>query len=276
MNILTFDVEEWFMSYDNSQIPVDQWVGLPGRMAQDIVNILKFLNDQNVLATFFIMGWVAEHYPETVRAIAQAGHEIGYHSYYHQLPENQGPEAFEEDLVKGLALLASLTGKPVTLYRAPRFSLGFHTGWIIPILLKHGITVSSSTMGGRRQGNRQLPQTPFIFDFQGHQLPEYPLNRCRTLGLQWVYTGSGYLRLLPAGLLRHLYKRNSYNMAYFHPRDFDLRVPSTPLLPFYRNIMSNLGNTTTIPKLTQLLGLYLFQSLGEAAVGQDLPVVSIY
>lgn len=274
MNILTFDVEEWFMSYDNSQIPVEQWGELPGRMVQDIVNILEFLKVQNVRATFFIMGWVAEHYPETVRAIAQGGHEIGYHSYYHNLPENQGPETFEADLVKGLTLLQAITGKAVTLYRAPRFSLGFHTGWTIPILLKHGITLSSSTMGGLKQGDRQIPQTPFVFDYRGQQLPEYPLNRCRTLGMHWVYTGSGYLRLLPLGLLKHLYARNSYNMAYFHPRDFDRDVPSTPLLPFYRNIMSKLGNSTTIPKLTELMSRHKFQCIGEVAI-KDLPIVTV-
>jgi hypothetical protein len=53
-------------------------------------------------------------------------------------------------------------------------------------------------------------------------------------------------------------------MAYFHPRDFDTRVPKTKLLPFYRNIMSNLGNRTTIPKLQQLIPQLNFQPVGKA------------
>ena len=252
------------MSYDSSQIPVSQWDSLPGRIPVNIADILTFLEAHRLTATFYIMGWVAARYPETVRSIAAAGHEIGYHSYYHQLPENQTPEAFEADLERGLSLLRNITGQSVTHYRAPRFSLGFHTGWVIPILLKHGITTSSSVMGGRKQGNNQIPQTPFIFEHDGHHLLEFPLNRQNTLGLHWVYTGSGYLRLLPIKILQHLYSTNTYNMAYFHPRDFDPHVPKTNLLPFYRNLMSNLGNTTTIPKLTQLLKHHPFQTIGHA------------
>jgi hypothetical protein len=79
-----------------------------------------------------------------------------------------------------------------------------------------------------------------------------PLNRQQTLGYRWVYTGSGYFRIMPYWLIQKLYAASNYNMAYFHPRDFDPEVPKTKLLPFYRNIMSNLGNTTTIPKLQKL------------------------
>lgn len=270
MHLLTLDIEEWFMSYDSSQIPVERWDLLPGRMPDNISDILALFGEKQLKATFYIMGWIAERYPEAVKAIARAGQEIGYHSYYHQLPENQSPEAFEDDLVRGLDLLKSITGKAVTHYRAPRFSLGFHTGWVIPILLKHGITTSSSVMGGRRQREGQIPQTPFIFEYHGHRLLEFPLNRQNTLGFHWVYTGSGYLRLLPMSIIQHLYAKNTYNMAYFHPRDFDTHVPKTKLLPFYRNIMSNLGNATTIPKLTQLIQHHHFQTIGQAA--GELPI----
>jgi peptidoglycan-N-acetylglucosamine deacetylase len=265
MNLLTFDIEPWFLNYDPQYIPLEKWPSLPARIEETLPEILRFLDQQHIQGTFYIMGWIAEQFPETVRAIAQAGHEIGYHSYYHISPENQSQKAFEEDLVKGLNLLASITGTAATHYRAPRFSLGFHTGWTIPILLKHGITISSSVMGGRRQGERQIPQSPFIFDYQGHQLLEFPLNRQNTMDIHWVYTGSGYLRLMPLALLQRLYTKNTYNMAYFHPRDFDTNAPRTPLLPWYRNLMSNIGNSTTIPKLTQLIQHHHFQTIGQAA-----------
>ena len=265
MNLLTFDIEPWFLSYDPQYVPLGQWSSLPARIEEIIPALLQFLDQQQTKGTFYIMGWVAERFPEAVHAIAKAGHEIGYHSYYHTPPENQSQKAFEEDLENGLHLLASITGTAVTHYRAPRFSLGFHTGWVIPILLKHGITTSSSVMGGRRQADRQIPHTPFIFDYQGHQLVEFPLNRQNTMGFQWVYTGSGYLRLLPMTILQHLYAKNTYNMAYFHPRDFDTNAARTPLLPWYRNLMSNLGNNTTIPKLTQLIQHHHFQTIGQAA-----------
>ena len=264
LNILSFDIEEWFMSYDSSQISVNKWHTLPPRIEQNIEDILFFLEQANLKATFYIMGWIAEHYPHAVQSIVKAGHEIGYHSYYHELPAKQGAKKFENDLIRGLHLLHNITNQAITLYRAPRFSLGCHTAFTIPLLYKHGIRISSSTLSGHNCKGAPLPQHPFLFETQGIQLPEIPLNRKNNLGLQWVYTGSGYFRILPLWLIRKLYSQSPYNMAYFHPRDFDPHVPKTNQLPFYRNIMSKLGNSTTIPKLSQLIPHTHFQTITHA------------
>lgn len=264
LNMLSFDIEEWFMSYDSSQIPVEHWKALRPRIEQNIHDILLFLHENKLKATFYIMGWVAENHPAIVKDIANEQHEIGYHSYYHELPLNQGPKAFEEDLIKGLDLLQDITGQKIIQYRAPRFSLGCETAWAIPILKKHGIQLSSSVMSGNKCKDIIIPDQPFIFQHEGISLPEMPLNRQQTLGYRWVYTGSGYFRIIPYWLIQKLYAASNYNMAYFHPRDFDPQVPKTKLLPFYRNIMSNLGNTTTIPKLQRLVPYSNFQPVNKA------------
>lgn len=276
MNFLTFDIEEWFMSYDSSQLPLSLWDQMPARMPENIEVILQFLDSMQVKATFFIMGWIAEKYPDTVKAISDAGHEIGYHSYFHELPENQGPQAFEADLVKGLQLLESIIGNPVTLYRAPRFSLSCKTAWTIPILKKHGITISSSMMSGTQCRNDRIPAQPFIMEHAGITLTEVPLNRQLTLGLKWVYTGSGYFRILPWSIIHALYRKSRYNMAYFHPRDFDTHVPATQHLPWYRNIMSSLGNQTTIPKLQKLMQHINFSPLTQTIQNTTrLPIIKM-
>lgn len=264
VNILSFDIEEWFMSYDSSQIPVEHWKTLSPRIEQNIHDILRFLSENKLKATFYIMGWIAENHPDIVKDIANGQHEIGYHSYYHKLPLNQGPKAFEEDLKKGLDLLQNISRQKVIQYRAPRFSLGCETYWAIPILNKHGIQLSSSVMSGSKCNNKIIPDLPFIYRHDGISLPEMPLNRLQTLGYSWVYTGSGYFRIMPYWLIQKLYAASKYNMAYFHPRDFDPQVPKTKLLPFYRNIMSNLGNTSTIPKLQKLIQQYNFLPVQKA------------
>lgn len=265
VNILSFDVEDWYMSYDSSQISVELWPEMEGRIVQNIGDILDFLAIHNTKATFYIMGWVAERHRDVVVRIGDEGHEIGYHSYYHQLPVNQGPEAFERDLAEGLGLLRGISKQEVVHYRAPRFSMGEATGWCVPILKRHGITVSSSTMGGRAVHGVVLPQRPFFMEHDGVRLLELPLNRAQSLGVHWVFTGSGYFRLLPLRLIKRLYGQSDYNMAYFHPRDFDVDAPSTSLLPFYRNWMSRMGNKSTMPKLDALLRIGEFCSVGDAA-----------
>lgn len=270
MNLLSFDIEDWYMSYTSSQLPVEKWPKMESRIAHNLDIILGFLEEQHQKATFYIMGWVAENKPEAIMKIAAGGHEIGYHSYYHELPVVQGPEAFEADLVKGLAILERIVGQKITQYRAPRFSFDQQTAWVIPILLRHGITISSSMMSGRPLSKAKSPQSPFIWVYKGQHILEMPLNRANTAGIPWVYTGSGFFRAFPLSLIKKMYAANAYNMAYFHPRDFDPDVPTTKLLPFYRNLMSRLGNSSTIPKLSQLMQQCNFMPVGLAATQLNL------
>jgi peptidoglycan-N-acetylglucosamine deacetylase len=265
MNILSFDIEDWYMSYDSSQIATSLWESLPGRIDKNLSDILDFLDSHNTRATFYIMGWVAERYPLVVKDIHTRGHEIGYHSYYHDLPVKQGPALFEKDLTLGLALLEDLTGEKVVHYRAPRFSLCHRTNWSLPILVSQGIEVSSSVKSIRRFGSEKVPVHPFYFSYQGVSLLEMPLNQASCAGFNWVFTGSGYFRIMPFWLISKLYHSYDYNMAYFHPRDFDTAVPKTDLLPFYRNIMSRLGNHTTAKKLSLLIHEIDFMTVGKAA-----------
>jgi len=238
------------MSYDGSQIDQRMWPTLESRIEANLNDILAFLKNNNALATFYIMGWIAEKFPETVKKIAQAGHEIGYHSWFHEQPVKQGRQQFTKDLKDGLEILEQITSKKVIQYRMPRFSLNHNTAWVIPILLENGIQVSSSTLSGRKLNKGTISDHPVMFDYQGHSILEFPLSRASIFGLNHVYTGSGYVRIMPLKLIQKLYARHTYNMAYFHPRDFDPAVPTTPLLPFYRNIMSRLGNKTTKTKLS--------------------------
>jgi polysaccharide deacetylase family protein (PEP-CTERM system associated) len=266
INILSIDIEDWFLSYDSSQIGYDMWPELESRVGQNTRSILKLLANHNQKATFFILGWIAERHQELIKEISKAGHEIGYHSYYHAMPVNQGMEAFEVDLVKGLDLLRKITGKPVKLYRAPMFSLCNASAWTIPILLKHGITMSSSYKSHHPFNDHRIPSTPFYFEHEGNKLMELPLNRMKVPFFNLVYTGSGYFRVLPLWLINRLFDRNAYNMTYFHPRDFDEQVPFTNLLPVYRNWMNRLGNRSTSAKLEALLSSRTFLTVGEAAV----------
>ncbi len=278
INILTLDLEDWYLSYDSSQIPVEKWHLLESRIEGNTEIFLDLLKHNQIKATFFVLGWIAQRFPGLIRKIISAGHEIGYHSFTHQLPVKQGRVAFEDDLVKGLGLLENISGQKVKYYRAPMFSLCSGSAWVIPVLLKHGIQVSSSYKAFKPFNNHAIPRLPFLFDYSGMQLLEMPLNRVNLSGFKLVYSGSGYFRLMPLFLLMHFFERNDYNMTYFHPRDFDANVPSTKLLPAYRNFLNTLGNRHTGAKLGKLMKKHAFVSIGDALKQIDvkaLPVVKI-
>lgn len=261
LHVLTFDIEDWYLSYHSSQIPLRRWPELESRTRQNTLRILTLLSEFGIKATFFILGYEAEKDPELVRLIAEAGHEIGFHSYYHIPPKYQSRDAFESDLIKGLEKLREISQRKVNFYRAPIFSLNAHSAYIIEVLQTHGIIASSSAMEGVRVCSKKVPPLPFKWP---GDLMEFPLPTLSVAGLRIPFSGGGYFRALPTSLIHRLAQKRMYNMWYFHPRDFDDNPPSTRLLPWYRNHMNHLGTKCFMEKFRKLLKRFRFISLGEA------------
>ena len=123
MNVLTFDVEEWFHLLDNDSTRTEQqWNDYEVRIYENMERIFRILEETDTKATFFIIGWVARKYPDIVRRIAEK-YEVGSHTMNHQLIWQQGREAFRRDLESSVKLLEDITGKPVRCFRAPGFSI---------------------------------------------------------------------------------------------------------------------------------------------------------
>lgn len=81
--------------------------------------ILEALSRENVRATFFMVEFWAERYPEYVRKIDEAGHEIGTHSATHSKMSQMGEEAIRAEFASSSAAITAVTGKKVSLFRAP-------------------------------------------------------------------------------------------------------------------------------------------------------------
>jgi peptidoglycan-N-acetylglucosamine deacetylase len=95
MNILTFDIEEWFHSDFISGHAT--WAKYEPRIYRSVEKILQQLEEKNRKGTFFVLGWVAENYPEVVKQIHNQGHEVGCHSYFHGLAHQMSPQEFLKD-----------------------------------------------------------------------------------------------------------------------------------------------------------------------------------
>lgn len=264
INILSFDIEEWFMLEDTSVFPVGEWTSFEPRLYNNTLRVLDVLDGQQTKGVFYFLGWVAEHYPELVKAVHAAGHEIGYHTYHHHNVDMFTPEAFESDLARGLDLLAQITGSRPTLFRAPNFSLHSGNLWAIPILLRNGITVSSSLRNLTGPSGITYPSTPFQWECGGQHLWEFPLASGRIGPLRLHYAGSGYFRLLPDCFIAHFMGKSNYNLFYFHPRDFDPRPPLSPKLSPVRNLKNRIRTRTALSRLQQLIVSHKFIPMREA------------
>lgn len=113
--------------------------------AVGVERILTLLAQRGLRATFFVTGHTGETYPELLRAIVAAGHEVGHHGYLHENPCALGSREREEEvLLRGLATLDKVAGVRPVGYRSPAWDNSPHT---IELLLKHEFRYESSLMG---------------------------------------------------------------------------------------------------------------------------------
>jgi polysaccharide deacetylase family protein (PEP-CTERM system associated) len=215
-NALTIDVEDYFqVSGFERDISRESWDQFPTRVVQNTRRILSLLAHRDIKATFFVLGWVAERYPELVRDIDHAGHEVGSHSYWHRLVYHLTPEEFREDLRRSRDVLEAITGKPVTSYRAPSFSITSKSIWALDILADEGFKVDASVFPIRhhRCGIPDAPTHPYIHESDTANLWEFPASVARIGNTNFPISGGGYFRLLPYSVtsrLLHRVNRSSF------------------------------------------------------------------
>jgi polysaccharide deacetylase family protein (PEP-CTERM system associated) len=145
LNALTVDVEDYFqVTAFERHVSRRDWDSFPSRVVDSTRRLLHLLAAEQVQATFFVLGWVANRFPDLVREIHSAGHEIGSHSYWHRLAYHLTPEAFRADLVESRDVLQDIIGESVTAFRAPSFSITRRSLWALEILASEGFTTDSS------------------------------------------------------------------------------------------------------------------------------------
>ena len=90
------------------------------------------------------------------------------------------------------------------------------------------------------------------------------MNTTEVAGHHLVFSGGGYFRLLPLGLLQQLWRRSDYTMTYFHPRDFEPNQPYLPGLGPIRRFKSYYGLARAESKLRAILREFPFENVAAA------------
>jgi polysaccharide deacetylase family protein (PEP-CTERM system associated) len=279
MNILTFDIEDWFHILNNPDTKgVVQWSKFESRLSHNMDTIFSILEKHDQKATFFVVGWMAEQHPEQIRKIVDNGHEVGSHTHLHQLVYEQSVQVFNEDLKKSIQTLEQCIGSKVNYFRAPGFSITNDTPWAFEGLLRQGITIDSSIFPASRAhgGFEQFGTAkPAIIESNGMQIKELPINTHSIFGKDFIFSGGGYFRLFPYTLIKKFTQQSDYVMTYFHPRDFDANQPMVPGLSTLRKIKSYYGLKNTEKKLNQWLLDSSFVDIKQANKIIDWSKVSI-
>ena len=268
MNILTFDVEDWFHILDNQATKDEkQWLQLESRIHQNMDKIFALLEKNDQKATFFTIGWVARKYPEILKKIDSLGHEIASHSDMHQLAYEFNREEFKQDLERSVKSIEDVVGKKVKAYRAPGFSLMRENKWVFEELIKNGIEIDCSVFPAKRAhgGFEEFEYAePAYIEINGSKIKEFPINTHAVLGKNIIFSGGGYFRLIPYPLMKHFMNHSNYVMTYLHPRDFDPEQPMTEGLSAFRKFKSYVGLKNSYTKLEKLINDFTFVDLAEA------------
>ena len=270
MNILTFDIEEWFhcdfISKDND------WSNYEVRIHKSTDFILNTLSKYNRKATFFILGWIAEKHPEIVKKIYAEGHEIGCHSMKHELVHRMTPQQFREDTSSALNEIEQIIGEKVIMYRAPAFSITKQTPWAFEILNELGITHDASIFPAKHDyggfpdfGN----SVPSIIETNGTLIKEFPMSIHKILNKSIVFSGGGFFRLFPYNMIKKWTIDSGYVMTYFHPRDFDKDQPMLQHLPLIRKFKSYYGIKHSGAKFDKFISDFNTTSLLNASKDFD-------
>jgi len=278
LNALSVDVEDYFhVEAFASYISPKDWDSYSPRVERNTIRVLDLFAKYNARGTFYILGWVADRFPDLIRRIAAAGHEIGCHGFSHQLIGRQTLEQFRQDIRKSKALLTNEVQKDVTCYRAPSFSITRKTQWAVEVLAEEGFKIDSSIFPVKHDlyGMPDAPRFPYWHKASnGFQLFEFPPSTIRLGNVNIGVGGGGYLRFSPYAVSRWALKAINEKehmpaMVYFHPWELD---PNQPRIP--AKLRSRLRHYTNLAvmekKLESLLRSFRFTTVTQACETLDL------
>jgi peptidoglycan-N-acetylglucosamine deacetylase len=272
MNILTIDVEEWFQFFEDLDYG-ERYKNYEVRIYENVYRILGLLEENNIKATFFVVGWIAKRYPDIVKRIAK-DYEIGSHSMTHKLVRSLNRNEFRDEVYSSSALLEDITGRKVEAFRAPGFSIGKNELWALEVLNDLGIGIDSSFLP-YNFGVNTLRTSPCIIEYNGIKIKEFPINYKKFLSNGIIYSGGGYFRFFPYSLLNFWIKDSDYFLAYIHPRDLDSNQPLIKGLSPIQFFRSYYGLKSSESKFKKLIKDYNFIDIDSADKKIDWDKVEI-
>ena len=283
MNILTFDIEEWYIDERQGWLTPDKRTEYDTQLEK----ILDVLDEHKYKATFFCVGKMATHFPEVIKKIEKRGHEIGCHSNTHQWLNKMNKDEGRYDTKEAIEALEQCIGKKIVSYRAPAFSIGEYNKWAFEVLAENGILYDSSVYPANRDFGG-FPhfgsQEPTIIKHEGISLREYPIPLCHFAGSKFAYSGGGYLRFFPVAFVKKLMMHNDYAMIYLHIADLVpeangvmskkeyeayFKEEGTIYARYKRYFKANFGKKKAWNKLTSLLSSMTFESMQMASQTYD-------
>lgn len=264
--VFTVDVEDWFqVSAFDSHVSRSNWPSYQSRVERNTDRLLELCAATDTTGTFFTLGWVAERFPALVQRIANAGHEVASHGYWHQRITTITENEFRADVKRAREVLQQAAGVEVTGYRAPSFSLTDQVPWATRVLVEEGYTYDSSRFPIKRSGygTASGDRTPHVLQTEAGPLLEYPPAVWPVMGFTVPVAGGGWFRQFPLWVIERgfeaVLRGGQPAVFYLHPWEIDpdqprLSVGAVTRVRHYR------GLAQCYTRLERLLRRFSFRS----------------
>ena len=251
-NIISIDVEQWF----HRQL-FNKYLGNINQTSEHILismrKILQIFRENEKRATFFVLGEVAENFPEIIEEIMNDGHEIAFHGYSHLNLAKIGEEKFEKETKRGIKLINNITREKIKGFRSPNFSLNKETVWALKIIENLGFRYDSSIFPVKTPlyGSGKAPTYPYnpsfidpvIEDINQSKLIEFPILTRKISHIRLPAGGGFYMRLFGVQFIidsiKKMNKGGDPAMCYFHPWEL-CGFPEIDL-PFFKKFYAYYG-----------------------------------
>ncbi len=239
------DTKTCFKEYYYSDKPV-------GEIKEHTKRLLKLFSKNQIRATFFFTGEIANYYPELVEKIVTEGHEIGSHNYVHKDYTGKNKEEFSKNLKKSKRLLERISKQKIIGYRAPNSTVD---NYMIKELIRKGFKYDSSVTPTRPFMGKfgkftYAPKNPYQLSYndfakKGNSgLWEFPWPVFPVLSLP---SGSGIMSRIAGYNYTILSFKNALKTGdtvyYFHPYEIgnppDIKIPNLKTRIFMRRMGEN-------------------------------------
>jgi len=244
---LTVDIEEIYHDlWPPREVEILKYYGYKrpkGTFFKPLRSILKIFEDNHVSSTFFVLGEVAEAFPEIIEEIHDLGHEIASHGYMHRNFTKIPFDELEKMEKRNRSLLEKITGETPKGFRAPNFQVDTE---VLDLLERIGYLYDSSVVPSVKIpgwfGHYGAPLYPYRPNRQNLVKQSKSRDFCEVPVAVFPYIhlpagGGWFLRNLGVDYvktaIRLLLRKGLPVVLYFHPLDVDSNVPKFDGLPFH-------------------------------------------